>query len=1412
MKRDNTLAERIATLSPEKRALLEARLKQNNSAKIQLTIPVRQNHAPAPLSFAQQRLWFLDQLEPESSFYNIPNSVRLNGLLDVEALQKALNTIVNRHEILRTTITVVDGSPIQIVQQNRSVSLSTIDLSKSPKLQRQDELHSCLRNEIQRPFDLSRDLMLRATLVRLDSAQHILLLMTHHIASDGWSSGILWQELAALYGAFSRGESNPLPDLPIQYADYAVWQRQWLQGEVLERQLSYWKKQLFGVSALELPTDRSRPAVQTYRGSRQSLELSKELTQRLKALSRKEGLTLFMTLLAAFQTLLYRYSGQEDIAVGSPIAGRTRSETEGLIGFFVNTLVLRADLSGNPSFREVLHRVRQMALDAYEYQDIPFDKLVEELHPDRDLSRSPLFQVMFAFQNVPRQTRELLGLTVSPVEIINETAKFDLSLYTWEEKEGLRARLEYNTDLYDDATISRMLGHFETLLQSIVANPERPIATLPILTEAERHHLLVEWNDTAADFPENATIHQLFEAQVERTPDFAALELAGERVTYRELNQRANHLAYYLQKLSIGPEKFVGVLIERSVDMVVSLLAILKAGGAYVPLDPAYPKERLQFMLSDSNAALLLTQRRFASEIVNYQGKVVFVDPLPAQEFRKGQSPVSGAKAASAMSVIYTSGSTGAPKGVLGLHRAALNRFSWMWKTYPFSPGEKTCQKTSLSFVDSVWEIFGALLQGVPTVIIPDPVAKDPRLLVRELAEWNVTRIVLVPSLLNEIIEQCPDLRKQLVCLKYCFSSGEALSAELAARFRRFLPDCRLINLYGSSEVAADVTCKEISDENGNSGVPIGRPIHNTQIYLLDSHLQPVPLGVYGELYVGGENLSRGYLNRPELTAEKFVPNPFYSDSASRLYKTGDLARYRPDGNIEFLGRLDNQVKIRGCRVELGEIETALRQVPAVRECLVALRDEVVSETGNSISAIQNPKSERSLVVYIVPKLKQSLVVSDLRTFLRQKLPQYMLPSYFVLLDSLPLTPNGKIDRRALPAPDVSSLTLEKTFVAPRDDQERELAELWEKTLLVRPVSVKDNFFDLGGHSLLAVRLMSQIEKALGKKLPVAALFQAPTVEQLAKLLKPDVASASWSRLVPLQSKGSKPPFFWIHGEDTDAFLPRYLEPDQPVYGFRHQSEDGQPALCTTVPTIAAHYLSEIRTVQPRGPYFLGGYCFGGMVAFEIAQQLIEKLKEPVSLLFMLDPAVPRIDKSVAHFRVDSLKISAKESTFGWFLRHLRRIKTLELNARLTYVSERATMKIADLAWNIISPAKRLAQKFACEAYVRVGRPLPVSLRSCYILSVYSKAITSYIPTVYPARLIVFKATSEPRHVERWESFAAQGLEIHELTGDHSTILKEEHARVWGVSLKAHLEQAQAGTQLSPAILTPTTRLAGVAR
>ncbi|MGE5305217.1 MAG: condensation domain-containing protein, partial [Alphaproteobacteria bacterium] len=660
--------ERIAKLSPAKRALLERALQQDEEVIPRIrSIPQRDRNQPAVLSFGQQRLWFLSKLEPASAAYNQPKTIRLEGSLDIETLRMALDAIVARHEALRTVIVSQDDeTPVQAVTEARATELPIIDLTECAKADLEAELGRRLREEVERPFDLTRDMMLRAMLVKVGLREHVLLLVTHHIASDGWSTGILWQELAALYGAFLKGEPSPLAELPIQYADYAVWQRQWLQGEVLERQLSYWKGQLSGISVLELPTDRPRPAVQSYRGSRESIELSDELTRQLKTLSRKEGVTLFMTLLAAFQTLLQRYCGQEDIAVGSPIAGRTRSETERLIGFFVNTLVLRSDLSSDPTFRELLGRVRKMALEAYEHQDIPFEKLVEELHPERDLSRSPLFQVMFAFQNVPRYSRELPGLTASPVEITNETAKFDLSLYIWEERAGLKARLEYNTDLYDAATVNRMLGHFNVLLQGIVANPDQRLSALPMLTEAERRQLLIEWNDTEREYPRDRCVHELFEAQVERSPDAVAVVFEDKQLTYRELNARANQVAHYLIKLGVGPETLVGICMERSLEMVVGLLGILKAGGAYVPLDPAYPKERLEFMLQDAQVQVLLTQQSLSLDLrTDPRTQLLCLDrDWATVAEQQATNPHNKATPENLAYVIYTSGSTGLPKGV----------------------------------------------------------------------------------------------------------------------------------------------------------------------------------------------------------------------------------------------------------------------------------------------------------------------------------------------------------------------------------------------------------------------------------------------------------------------------------------------------------------------------------------------------------------------------------------------------------------------------------------------------------------------------------------------------------------------------------------------------------------------------
>jgi len=929
--------------------------------------------------------------------------------------------------------------------------------------------------------------------------------------------GIFTRELWSFYDDFCHGRVPRLHELSSQYRDYAIWQRDRLKGEVLESQLVYWKKRLADVPVLELPTDRPRASKQSFEGARIKFTLPKELTAALNALSRREDATLFMTLLAAFQLLLYRYSGQEDIVVGSPVANRDRTEIENIIGFFVNTLVFRTDLSGAPSFRQLLRRVREVCLDVYAYQEIPFEKVVEELKPQRELNRNPLFQVMFVLQNTPARSVRPSGLTLESLEVESETTQFDLSLYMRERGGSLLGFFEYATDIFDNTTIERMARHFQKMLAEIVTNPDQPIATLPLLADTERHQLLIEWNETHADYPEESCIHELFEAQVERTPNGAALEFGNEKLTYRELNGLANRLAYQLVNLGVEAEKPVGVMVERSFEMVISLLAIFKAGGAYVPLDPAYPKERLSFMLKDAEAGVLVTRRKYSNYLGDYFGRVVLVDDLSLADGDADSNLDSRVTADNAAYVIYTSGSTGTPKGVVGLHRGAVNRFAWMWKSYPFSPGEKNCQKTSLNFVDSVGEMFGALLQGVPTIIVPERIAIEPELLARELRERRVTRLVLVPSLLREMLDQCAPLVRQLQNLKYCFSSGEVLPVELAARFREILPNCRLINLYGSSEVAGDVTCYEVGTHDRHAVVAIGRPIANTQIYLLDSHLQPVPVGARGELYVGGENLARGYLKRPDLTAEKFIANPFSTAKTSRLYRTGDLARFRADGNLEFLGRIDNQVKIRGCRIEPSEIECALNLHPAVRQCAVIARQDEARPS----SVKQNPQLSNSngaevrLVAYVVPRdAKPSL--QELRSFLKERLLDSMIPSAFVFFDDLPLLPNGKVDRRALLQSEDSAFELAQTSREPRTEIESMIAAVWECVLKVDRVGADDNFFELGGHSLLAARVVARLRAAFNKPISLGDLFSAPTVAGLAALVERTIRADQMEDLPPI--------------------------------------------------------------------------------------------------------------------------------------------------------------------------------------------------------------------------------------------------------------------------------------------------------
>jgi amino acid adenylation domain-containing protein len=1034
-----------------------------------------------PLSFAQERLWFIDRLEPGSAVYNIPVAWRLEGALDVDALERSLGEIVRRHEALRTVFAEVDGSPVQVVAPFGGFALPVEDLSGLGEADREAAVGRRAGEEARRPFDLSAGPLFRAALLRLGVEEHVLLLAVHHIVSDGWSMGVLYRELSALYAAYREGREPRLTELAVQYADYAVWQRDHLRDGVLEGKLSYWRERLADAPALlELPTDRRRPPVQTYRGAHERIELPLELLERLQALGRSEGATLYMTLLGAFQVLLSKYGGSEDIVVGSPIAGRTRKEIEELIGLFVNTVVLRTDLSGDPSFREVLRRAREATLGAYEHQDVPFEKLVAELEPERSLSHAPLFQVMFAQQNAVERGVALPGIDASEVGAELASAKFDLFLTARATGQGLRVGLNYATDLFERATAERMLGHLARVLEQVAADADVRLSELDLLGEAERALVLDEWNCTGAVYPADRCIHETFEAQAARTPGAVAVRFEEESLTYAALNLRANQLAHYLRRRGVGPEVRVGICLERSLEMVVAVLAVLKAGGAYVPLDPTYPADRLAFTLSDAGVPVVLAQEKVRALLAVPDGvEVMSLDAAHAEiAAESAENPESGAGPDSLAYVIYTSGSTGTPKGALIEHRNVARLFSATDAWFGFGPSDVWTLFHSCAFDFSVWEIWGALLYGGRVVVVPFDVTRDPEAFHALVQREGVTVLNQTPSAFRQFIrvdgERGGDLALRVVVF-----GGEALEPASLREWveRRGAETPRLVNMYGITETTVHVTYRPLGREDvfGGSGSPIGRAIPDLRLYVLDAGRRPVPIGVPGELYVGGAGVARGYLNRPELTAERFVDDPF---APGRLYRTGDRVRWMADGTLEYLGRLDEQVKIRGFRIELGEIEAALRPAPGVTDCAVVARED---ETG-----------DRRLVAYAVGAVE----ADALRAHMRQSLPEYMVPSAFVVLDRLPLTANGKVDRKALPAPEIASVV--ERYVAPRTPVEEEVAGIWAEVLHLERVGVEESFFDLGGHSLLATRVVSRVREVFGVDVSLRALFEGPTVAQMA--------------------------------------------------------------------------------------------------------------------------------------------------------------------------------------------------------------------------------------------------------------------------------------------------------------------------
>jgi amino acid adenylation domain-containing protein len=1352
----------IDMLSAERTLLLQQLLRQRGVAAVAPTeeLPAKRAGAgPCPLSFAQERLWFLYQMAPESPVYNLDSASRLSGPLDLAVLARSFAEVVRRHEVLRTTFGEPDGEPLQTVHPPAPFPLPLVDLGGLGGLAggtQAAEAERLARQEAARAFDLARGPLLRAAAVRLGPWDHLLLLTLHHIVADGWSMALLVRELGEVYGAFLARRASPLPELSLQYADFAVWQRRRLTGERLAAELAFWRQQLAGLaSRLDLPTDRPRPAVQSWRGAALPFAIPEGLAARLRSLGRSHGATPFMVLLAGFAALLARWSGEDDLGLGTPIAGRNHPELEGLIGCFVNTLVLRIQVGDDASFARLLKSVRETSLSVMAHQEMPFEKLVLELRPERSTSHSPLFQVFFALQNAPRGEARLAGLTSQPQAGEETTAKFDLSLSFAEGEGGSAGLWSYSTDLFDPTTIARLHGRLERLLSGVAGGPERPLSGLPLLDPAELAQLLVEWNDTRVEAAADSGLHQLLVAQAARTPEAIAVLAREGAESYGELVRRAGRLARSLRALGVGTEVRVGVLLERSLDLVTALVAVLAAGGAYVPLDPAYPASRLAFMLESSAAALLLTRRGlFERAGLPTDGvRPVFLDAGWEGGLGDGEPALPPSLPASLAYVLFTSGSTGRPKGVAVTQASAVALLRWIGRAFPPADLAGVLAATSICFDLSVFELFGPLAWG-GTVVLAENVL--------ELAELPgaaaVSLINTVPSALAELLGMDalpPGVRTVNL-------AGEPLPGTLAAAVYRLPEARRVVNLYGPSEDTTYSTCGAVPYPV-ESAPSIGRPIAGTRAYLLDADLLPVPLGAQGELYLGGAGLARGYLGRPDLTAERFLPDPFATlagEPGGRVYRTGDLARHRVDGTLSFLGRIDHQVKIRGFRIELGEIESTLVALPGVREAVV-----MVHEAG---------PGDRRLVAYLAGPAGQAGEISpqELRRELRERLPEYMVPAAFVPLAALPRNPSGKVDRKALPAPEWQGREGERGAAGlplpPRDELELRLVGMWKEILGVQPVGVLDDFFALGGHSLLAARLAARIRTRLGRELPLASLLRAPTVAGLAALLRLGDEPAERRALVEIQPGGDRRPLFAVHPVGGEVLcyldLARALGPLQPVFGLQAGALAGETKE-PTIEAMAAAYLAEIRTVQPQGPYRLAGWSMGGLVAFEMARQLTRR-GEAVELLAVIDVPAPPATPS---------EVPDEWSLLGQFANDLWGVsgRDLELPAEIPTLGGPELLR-------------------ALVDFARAEQILPSDLdfaaihRRFELFSANVGAMARYVAGSYPGRLLLVRSrSSEPAFDSTlgWGDLATGGVEVLTSSGDHFSIVRGPHVEGWAGAL-----------------------------
>jgi surfactin family lipopeptide synthetase A len=1310
--------------------------------------------ATMPLTFAQQQLWLHSQLAPNTALYNEPLTVRHRGPLNVAMLERAFSEIVRRHEAWRTTFPVVDGEPAQSVLPPFLVELPEIDLRVLSSGEREEEAVRLATADARLPFDLERGPLFRAKLVRLDQEEHRLYVTLHHLIFDGFSGyRVFLPELVALYDAFCEAQPSPLPEIPFQFGDYALWQREYMQGPALEPHMQYWRKQLSGpLPSLHLPLSGPAPAIQTFGGAMHSVSLPLDLSESLREMCRQEGVTLFMALLAAFQVLLYRYSGQEDILVGSNTAGRRHPGSEKLLGYFLNTVPLRTDLSGDPTFRELLDRVRGVTLDALSHEEVPLDRLVAELQPERAPHRNPLFQILFSLEPPLSPVAPEWDLTC--IEVETGATKFELCMVLDDRAEGLLCRLIYNTALFDAEVISRMAGHWQMLLEAIATDPGRHISEFAILTPAERQQLLVEWNDTASPYSP-VPVHELFHTAAKGNAHATAVRCGNQELTYGELDQRAARLAHVLQTMGVGPGVPVALCLDRSVEMIVGILAVLKAGGAYVPLDPTNPHQRLELILEDCQPQVLLTQQGSAGVALSAKVPTIFMDAALSE--RKGEPgtivSVPALRPEDLAYILYTSGSTGTPKGVQVTHRNLACSTHARLNYYKDSP-ERFLLLSSYAFDSSVAGIFHTLTTGGTLVIPPAEFRWETEHLTRLIVENQITHTLTIPSLYGEILDGAGADR--LVSLRSVIVAGEACPRQLVNLHYEVLPHASLFNEYGPTEATVWSTVFECEPGGGESSIPIGRPIANTRVYLLDRHMQPVPAGVPGELYIGGEGVAGGYVNQTILTEKCFVHDCFSSNPESRLYRTGDLARHLPGGDLEFLGRRDLQVKIRGLRVELDEIETVVNQHPAIRDVAVVPRIQ--------------PSGDSTLVAFLASHSNQSTSAAELRAFLRTRLPGYMVPATFQFLDTLPRTSNGKIDRQKLASTEIVLQEPAGGSNGPRNEVEQRLLVIWKNVLQTPSDDVTQDFFELGGHSLLAAKLLMRIEKEFRISLSLAFIFQSPTIAQMAEGLRLARQSLRDRAIVPIQQHGSLPPLFWIRGGPRFRLLAQKLGLKRPFLGVDLPYADGiKLPMPHRLEDIAAYLVKAIREVQPKGPYHLAGLCVNAVIAYEIAQQLVRQ-GETVELLAMLDA------HNHAYYK-NPFKDGRYTARIKYHLANLLRMDSSETSVYLRDRLDEARRKIERITWRLTADRKGHTDDFRNTD------------------SIVHPAFSQYEPQPYAGKIVLLQSSEWPKSPYfdfklGWEHLVS-GIDFYRVAGDHAYMFDEPNVEAVAQTLDAYLENSR---------------------